>query len=190
MAKRDIEALLDSIEGDEKFAELAKKLDGDAHAGWTQVSDDLAGFWAPELCGIYCIPQSVRIFDGNIDKTKPSMLITVELHKSCIVVDKEGNPSIAGPGELVGIWFKPGMKRIRDLAGQVVYMKEDGEKDVGKGNPMKLYKIETKDKPVVKRVPVSDDTREKSKHAQTVFDPPAVATKEAGSPPDDDDIPF
>jgi len=151
-----------SPEAAEQFARLTATLN--APEDFTLKGGDLVGFWDSDLTPIQCIPRSVKLFDGQIEPEKPSILLTVELTKPCAVrppAQEGGAPFAAPPGSLVGVWYKPGMKSIRDLCGVEVWMKQEGEKDTGKPNPMKLYDITWKVNGV--RIPVTDDLRDKSK---------------------------
>lgn len=151
-----------SPEAAEQFARLTSTLG--APADFDKKGGDLVGFWDSDLTPIQCIPRSVKLFDGNIEAEKPSILMTVELTKPAGVrppKDDGSAPFVAPTGSLVGVWYKPGMKAIRDLCGVEVWMKQEGEKDTGKPNPMKLYEITWKVNGT--RIPVTEDLRDKSK---------------------------
>jgi hypothetical protein len=147
----------------EQFARLTATLE--APADFDKKGGDLVGFWDSDLTPIQCIPRSVKLFDGQIEADKPSILMTVELTKPAAVRptkdDESGEPFAAPAGSLVGVWYKPGMKSIRDLCGVEVWMRQEGEKDTGKPNPMKLYDITWKVNGT--RIPVTEDLRDKSK---------------------------
>jgi hypothetical protein len=151
-------------DGADQFERLRKALS--APETFEKRGGDLVGFWDPDFTPIHCIPRSVKLFDGNIEPDKPSILLTVELVKAAGVrppKDAEGGeaPFAAPPGSLVGVWYKPGMRAIRDLCGVPVWMTQEGEKDTGKPNPMKLFDVRS-DKTGT-RIPVTEDTREESK---------------------------
>lgn len=148
---------------DEQFKRLTAALP--APDDFEKMGGDLVGFWDPELTPIQCRPLSVKLFDGNIEKDKPSILMTVELTKPCGVrppKDAEnGEPFAAPAGSLVGVWYKPGMKAIRDLCGVETWMAKTGEKDTGKPNPMAVFDVRGKAHGT--RIPVTEDTRDESK---------------------------
>lgn len=151
-------------DGADQFERLRQSLK--APETYSERGGDLVGFWDSELTPIHCIPRSVKLFDGNIDKDKPSILLTVELASPCGCrppKDSEAGeePFVAPVGSLVGVWYKPGMKAIRDLCGVKAFITESGEKDTGKPNRMKLYKVESEETGT--RIPVTEDTRDESK---------------------------
>lgn len=152
-----------SPEAAEQFAKLTESLK--APEDFDKKGGDLVGFWDMNLTPIQCIPRGVKLFDGNQDKEKASILITVELTRpaACRPTKDEENgaPFAAPPGSLVGVWYKPGMKAIRDLCGSEVWMKLSGEKDTGKQNPMKTFDLTWKVNGT--RIPVTEDLRDKSK---------------------------
>ena len=169
MAKRTNEAKApktntETDTGADQFERLRNALQ--APEDFTERGGDLIGFWDPELTPIHCIPLSVKLFDGNIEADKPSILMTVELVSPAGVrppKDTEAGeePFVAPAGSLVGVWYKPGMKSVRDLCGVPCYITPNGEKDTGKPNPMKLFKVESKETGT--RIPVTEDTRDESK---------------------------
>jgi len=154
--------------GEDQFTKLRESLNSPEN--FKNRNGDVVGFWDPELTPIQCIPLSVKLFDGNIDKDKPSILLTVELVKAAGVrptKDGEGavgQPFAAPPGSLVGVWYKPGMKAVRDLCGVEVFIRLTGEKDTGKPNPMKTFEVTSEKNGT--RVPVTEDLRDKSKPFQ------------------------
>jgi hypothetical protein len=155
------------------FAALKAQLDA-APEGFVTQSDDVVGYWNPEEAPIRCIPRTAKIFDGNIEKSKPSILLIVQLTAPCIVNlkkeegESEGEKVIAKVGDMVGIWGKPGMRAIRDLGGVEVWIRLSGEKDTGKPNPMKLFDVKASAKG--SRIVVTDDSRKESKGVKTWMD--------------------
>ena len=135
-------------------------------AGYTEQSGDIVGFWTGEGA-IHFIPRFVRIFDSNIDEKKPSTLLVGELVDPCELFkptdDDEKEVVLGGKGQKVGIWTKPGMSAIKALGGIPVYMYEDGEKDTGKPNPMKLFKVMSKGQG--QKLPIEKDMRKFSRPA-------------------------
>jgi hypothetical protein len=108
--------------------------------GYTEQSSDIVGFWTGEGA-IHFIPRFVRIFDSKIDRMKASTLVVAELVEAAVVVDANKHEHLAAKGSRIGVWTKSGMAALKNLAGVPVYMYEDGEKDVGKPSPMRLFKI-------------------------------------------------
>lgn len=110
--------------------------------GYGESSGDLVGFWDPESGPIHCIPRTARLFDNSIDEKKPSCLIMCELVDDCPnLVNGDKEPVLGRKGDEVGVWYKPGMRGIKRLAGVKVYMYPEGEQDTGKPNPMQLFKL-------------------------------------------------
>jgi len=145
--------------------------------GFTKRSSDIVGIWDPDQGPIRCIPRHAKLSDSKkFDKTKPSIFIFAELTAPCELrvksedEDDETDLITGEPGDLVGIWGKPGMRDIANLCNVEVFMFQDGEKDIGKGNPMKVYDISSAR--IGTLIPISSDTRDKSAHVETFLDPP------------------
>lgn len=132
----------------------------EAPAGYEKQSDDVVGFWDPAIGPIHFIPTGGRLFDGSIEPHKPSALIVGKLVDATDLVTRDDEVIAAQPGEQIGVWAKPGMSAVKNLAGVKVFMYEDGELDTGKPNPMKIYEVLSRGKG--KPLPVSD-SRKKSK---------------------------
>jgi hypothetical protein len=161
-------------------------------AGYQRQSSDIVGFWDPETSGpIHFIPRHVKLFDSKIEPTKSSTLLTGELVDACKVVDASSNVIEARKGELVGIWTKPGMRDLQNLAGVAVYMYQDGEKDIGKPSPMKMFSIFSKERGG--KLFVSEDLRDKSATVRTTTGgngTPAPASNPQVPAAPQQDIPF
>jgi hypothetical protein len=156
--------------------------------GYKEQGDDLVGFYAPDIEGatelLHFIPKEARLLDSKIDKSKPSILIIASLVDESILLTKDegGDSLIVGkPGDRFGIWAKPGMRALRKLADVKVIMYPEGEKDVGKGNPMKLYKILSAD--IGEPLPITDDLRKESKHVATFLTRGAPGEENSDEPP-------
>lgn len=133
--------------------------------------EDVVGYWEPSQLPIHCIPRTVRLFDSSIDKSKFSALITAEaLSPTVIENEKDGKTVqwLCKKGDMVGVWYKPGMRGIASTAGVPTVITETGEKkDVGKGNPMTVYSVRaTGGTPL----PITNDSRNKSAGMKTPFD--------------------
>ncbi len=143
-------------------------------SGYKKQSADVVGYWDPEQGALHCIPRGAKLFDGHIDKTKPSMLIYAEVVDGVEVYGKDDDDNMttrwAEPGELVGVWGKAGLRDIRNLAGQKTWLELNGKtKDTGKGNPMKLYDVLSAKQGTL--IPITEDMRVKSAHVPTFLDP-------------------
>ncbi len=146
---------------------------------WTRVSDDVKGYWDPEKSSIRCKPLSVKLFDGQEfegqDGRRPSVLIIAELTAACPLKVKDDSNEWTyekgQKGDIVGIWYKPGMRPIRRLSGVECFIQESGERDIGKGNPMKLYDVRSGTPEKGKRLLVTDDSRDETREMYTDFTP-------------------
>ena len=141
--------------------------------GYEEVGGDVAGFWDPEHNALHFIPRTVKLMDSSIDDEKVSALITGELLADTDLDVTEGNETakkVVKKGALVGVWYKPGMRGLKNLAGAKVYIYADGAKDVGKGNPMRTFKVNS---PVKSGslLPVESDTRVGSRGVNHDFAP-------------------
>lgn len=140
---------------------------------YEEIPDDIGAFWDPELQPIIHLTiKSAKVFDSSIDKSKPSILLTCTLNAPALLrsKDEDGNPiEVMGKkGDTVGVWGKPGMKnKVLNLAGVDLFLSQTGEKNVGKGNPMKTYSVRANPKGVGKKIPLIEDTRDKSRYAKT-----------------------
>jgi hypothetical protein len=147
------------------------KVDYALPAGFTNQSNDVVGFYDPDVEAVIQFePREAVHADSNIDVNKVSTLIFGTLVAPCKLVEssKTGNVVDGKKGDLVGVWYKPGMKGLRDLCGVHVIMYPAGEKEVGKPNPMVEYVTASKSKGT--RLPITEDRRDKSKQVATIFD--------------------
>lgn len=178
-----------------------------APKGYEKKNSDVVGYWSEEQ-PIHFIPRSVKLLDGNIDKAKPSIIIVGELQEPTILSNKDTDPFQGEVGQIVGVWYKPGMRDIAKSAGLKVWLDQDLDdngvqktKKMKKGNPMKLYIVQSAPG-VEKRIPINEDTRKEARHVVTPFDDPnirplrgrAAAKLETDDADDedqvDDNIPF
>lgn len=112
--------------------------------GYRKRTSEVVGFWTSGATPIHFIPREARAVDNSIDASKPSILIIGESLGSADaneVATSDGEVIATKQGDLVGIWYKPGMKALTNLMGVPVYMWEEGSRDTGKKNPMKLYEV-------------------------------------------------
>ena len=153
------------------------------------VTSDVIGYWNSDgdipLTGI---PEmGVVAIDSGIDKTKPSLLLKVKATLPTLVVDQDDVENVCKAGDLVGVWYKPGMRDVRTLGGIEVMIARNPskDKDTGKGNPMKAFEIRASGTGHLLRI--TEDRREKSASAQTIFDvkqeaPPSAAIPRNATP--------
>lgn len=137
------------------------KMNFSAPEGFIEQTDDVVGFWDGDKgYPIFFVPEAATLHDSGQDPTKTSILIKGRLVEACEVYLGD-EIDLAEPGDMVGVWAKPGMKAIRDLGGVQVWVRQTGEKDVGKKSPMKTFGVfsKTKGQPI----PVVGDYRDKSK---------------------------
>ena len=148
------------------------------------VTSDVVGYWDSDgEIPITGVPEvGVIATDSGIDKTKPSMLMKWKVTIPTVVVDKDSNENVCQPGDLVGVWYKPGMRDVRTLGGVEVTMfrNEAKDKDTGKGNPMKAFEVRGPRGATGQLLRITEDRRERSASAATIFDvkqdaPPSAA---------------
>ena len=187
--------------------------------GFEQVSGDIVAYWEPASPGkgtgskeaakdpkfwtseahgfrpgsgpILFEPIDCVLSDSKLEDTKTSTLLFGKLLKPAVLrsaVEDEGFKRFEA-GSLIGIWTKPGMKPLQQLAGAQVWMRNGQEvnqqlvyfKDIGKPSPMVQFDI--RHKGTGRKLPVREDRRNKSL-------PPEVAEKRAKVAEELGDIPF
>lgn len=147
---------------------MSKNANGDKKRGppegMLKAKAELDAYWDPEDGPIYCIALSYKIFDSNIDKRKHATLITAELLEDATLrePDDKDVKRTFPKGTIFGIWGKPGMKELKQHGKVPVYIELAGEKDTGKGNPMKLFDVSFFPDQPGSRLVCTEDTREKS----------------------------
>jgi len=129
--------------------------------GYQLQTSDVVGFWdGDRKYPLHFVPESATLHDSDLDASKVSVLIKGKLVEASQVY--LGDDFInAAPGDMVGVWAKPGMKSIRDLGGEKVWLRQTGEKDVGKPSAMKTFDVFSAKKGFA--IPVVGDYRDKSK---------------------------
>ena len=128
--------------------------------GYLERTSDVVGFWDGDKgIPLHFIPESATLHDSDITPTNVSVLIKGRLVEPAEVYLGD-DIDVADVGDLIGVWAKPGMKSIRDLAGVPVWVRQTGEKDVGKPSPMKTFTVASKEKG--QPIPVEGDYRDKS----------------------------
>lgn len=122
------------------------------------VSSDVLGFWNGEGT-IHFRPTSKKIFKNKKFPDRDSvMIVGVALGKADLVT-ADGDELQASSGDIIGVWYSPGMRELLGLCDCKVKMKADGERDVGKGSPMKAYKIARSNSDTPRPLPTSYDYR-------------------------------
>lgn len=171
-----------------------------APQGYEKQSTDIIGFWDPDIIAgentpIHFTPLEVKLFDSRLDSRKPSAIIVGKLIDPIPMSAPGGEDEVVEckRGDIVGVWYKPGMSAIKQLAGVGVFMYPTGEIDTGKPNPMVTYEVKSKHKGT--ELHVSLDGRKDSKNVGTGFAGGGArgdAKANAQTPPDQgaDDVPF
>lgn len=175
---------------------------GKINDGYDSVHEvDPIGYWDEEAGPCYFIPKYAHVFDGNIEKSKPAVLIMGTLTAATPLFTGKGEEKeVFGgkEGDFIAVWGKPGMAALKNMCGVPVKLWQEGEKDVGKPNPMKLYKVATKGKPSDESpLPIKKDTRDKSFGVTTFLEEHGVRkNRPQGAKPSsdtngnvDDDVP-
>lgn len=172
-----------------------------APKGYEKKNSDPVGFWTEdEPC--HFVPRSAKLLDGTRVKERPSIMVIGELIEPTIVARKNEDPFEARTGDIIGVWYKPGMKDIAKLGNIKVWLDKDVDEKTGeqkttptKNGPMKLYTVDGEPGKKGVLIPISEDTRVKAVNATTAFDDPnlksvrAVAkSSEASAHGDDEDV--
>ena len=151
---------------------------------------DVVGFYDVEKQGrMSIIPRGFKLLDNDADDSKSTVLLVCELTApmGAEVTPKKNEPPIhAKKGELVGIWGKVGMRAIGELGGVECLISCEGEKDIGRPKPMKLFSVKTLVEGA-KGVPLLliSDSRRTSAGAKTF-----LTSGTSGSNLDADELPF
>jgi hypothetical protein len=157
------QSIIDPIPPASHFAAMRDSA-GEKPKGLQSHSDDIVAFWDYETGGIYCIPKFVKLSDSKLDRSKVSYLMFATLVRPRLLATGEGVSSQCKEGDLIGVWLKPGMRNVRRCAGAKTWIEYTGEKDVGKGNPMKTFTVDSDGTGTV--LPILEDNRQHSKGAE------------------------
>lgn len=158
----------------------------EAPAEFAEGTGDLAAYWESaspktakrdELYGsppVTFTPLYVTLTDSDIDKEKTSTLIHCRLEAPCLLrsaIKDEGYVTFPA-GTLFGIWSKPGMKDLKKLANQKVWMRNgqkaprgDGVtyfKEIGQQSPMVVFTIKWSADVKFEPLRVREDYRQES----------------------------
>jgi hypothetical protein len=176
MAKKVKRAASNGNEATQDEPAKVIKFRAQAPSGYAEQSTDIVGFWDPEredeegfVSPIHFVPLEVKLFDSKLEPQKPSAIVVGKLVEPTILSAPGGEDELVEGkvGDIVGIWYKPGMSAIKKLAGVKVWMVLDGELDTGKINKMKTFDVRSKERG--SDLHVSQDGRKQSKHAETAF---------------------
>ncbi len=160
--------------------------------GLRRHTGDVLGFHDLEEQGpIHGIPRGYKISDSKLDATKPSSFVIFELLSPTSYYEGSGEETEEKKGvkgDMVGVWTKGGMRPLRNLGNNEVFMFYTGEKRL-KGRPAAQSPMKTYDFHVGKAkpqpIPLIEDTREKSVSAKSMFD--IRTTPETRQPGEDTD---
>jgi hypothetical protein len=139
--------------------------------GYEERTSDLVGFWDPTLGPLHFVPLYVKAFDSHLDDFKPSVVVVGHSVGANKLLDADGEPIVCQPGDPIGVWYKPGMVRLKDLANVKVFLQYSGEQDTGKKNPMKTFQVSSpKNAPKGAPLILTEDYRKKSRTIQLPFE--------------------
>jgi hypothetical protein len=168
--------------------------------GYQKQTTDIVGFWDPnivagKMTAIHFIPLEVKLFDSKLDNKKPSAVVVGKLIDPIPLnaPGGEGEVTEGQAGDIIGVWYKPGMSDLKQLANVKVLMYPTGEIETGKPNPMKTFDCLSKQKGG--ELHVTQDARKTSRNVQVAFagvTPSGNAKENAQRAPEpgEDDIPF
>ncbi len=146
-------------------------------------TEDMVGYWNEDSGQpVHCIPRYAVLFDNKVDKRNPSILIFADLLHSTSLLKKEDDEKTefkGNTGDRIGIFAKPGMRRIGKLADAkaLIFRDPTKDKDVGKPEKMKYFKVMNDPAAVEKQLQVMDDRRKESFERTTFLDPPNKGRK-------------
>lgn len=128
--------------------EKATPSEEDFFAGFEERNVDIIGTWQEDTSGprVCFTPLFASAFDSKLDSKRANLIVHGRLEFPCKLVSTANkDETIEGKkGDLIGVFVSPGMKTLECCAGIVTVVERDGEKDVGRPQPMKTYKIKTK----------------------------------------------
>jgi len=154
--------------------------------GYKKRTTELVGFWNMEKGPVHFIPKFARVFDSDIENSKPSILLIGDSVGGNPIMAKDGEEKTASDSQPIGIWYKPGMSAVKDLAGVKVFMYITGEQDTGKPNPMKTFDVLSKQDG--QTLFITEDYRKKSTHVALPFPVKGKETSTAKATDDDEDF--
>lgn len=161
----------------------------DTPQGYEKKTSDLVGFWKQDGGPVHFQPLYAKAFDSGLDERKATVIIVghaIGDKNEC--VDAEQEDVTPKAGELIGVWYKPGMAQIKTLAHAQVFMYMSGEKDTGKPNPMATFEIAAKGKGGI--LYLQDDFRKKSLNVSIPFESKQAIRAARSAPVEDEDEDF
>ena len=163
-------------------------------------TEDMVGYWNEDGGPIHCIPRYAVLFDNKVEPRNASILIFATLLDPANLLKKEDDEKTAfvgKPGDQIGIFAKPGMRRIAKLRDCKCLIQRDPtkDKDTGKPQPMKYFKVTNPKNSNEKQLQVMDDRRKESFERTTFLDPPGLRRERRAPKSDtngdaDDDVQF
>ncbi len=154
--------------------------------GYKKRTTELVGFWNMERGALHFIPKTARVFDSDIEPSKPSILLIGDSVGINPITDKDGKDLASADGQPIGVWYKPGMSSVKDLANVKVFMYITGELDTGKPNPMKTFDVLSKQDG--QTLFITEDFRKKSTHVSLPFPVKGKESSSARATDDDEDF--
>lgn len=105
----------------------------DAFKGYEDKTEDMVGYWNEDAPGyLHCVPRYAVLFDNKVDPRNPSILIFATLLDPAPLLKKEDDEKtefMGKPGDQIGIFAKPGMRRIAKLADAKTLIQRDPTKE-------------------------------------------------------------
>jgi hypothetical protein len=156
--------------------------------GYEKKTVDLVGFWNQDAGPLHFIPRSARAFDNKVEKSKHSILIMGESVGTNPVINADEERFECKAGDVIGVWYKPGMVAVKDLADVRVFMFASGEKDTGKPNPMTTYEVGSAKNGTT--LYITEDFRKTSLYTALPFETKGSAKRAQNGATEDDDEDF
>lgn len=124
------------------MTEAKKQSTTEDEGEWVDFSSDVKGFWDHEG-ELKFVPTGYKSFPSRKFKNKTTTIIVGKALGPASGLNEHDETITFERGDLIGVWYSPGMKELTSLYGSKVKMFRDGEKDVGQAQPMKVYRIQT-----------------------------------------------
>lgn len=167
-----------------------------AYANYEDKTEDMVGYWNEDSgVPVHCVPLYAVLFDNKVDPRNASILIFAKLLDPTKLLKKEDDQKTefdGVPGDQIGIFAKPGMRRIGKLADCKTLIMRDPtkDKDVGKPQLMKYFKVLNAPGITEKPLQVMDDRRKESFERTTFLDKRKRPKSDTNGNNVDDDIQF
>ncbi len=167
-----------------------------AYKDYEDKTEDMVGYWNEDSgVPLHCVPRYAVLFDNKVEPRNASILIFATLLDPAPLLKKEDDQKTefqGQPGDQIGIFAKPGMRRIAKLADCKTLIMRDPtkDKDVGKPQPMKYFKVLNAPGVTEKPLQVMDDRRKQSFERTTFLDKRKTPKSDTNGNSVDDDIQF